>query len=121
MTIEEQILANPVLREVNGLLKSERAKEVLANQTAKGLAKYGTTVNPDNYSPSEWINHAIEEGMDMLVYYTTLKMKVHYLGLKESGLMVSYLEDEIKTIVSKIERIIKFKGILEGAIKNESK
>lgn len=44
MTIEDQILANLVLREVN---------ELLQNQTAKGIAKYGTTVNPMDHTTIE--------------------------------------------------------------------
>jgi len=67
MTIEDQILANPVLREVN---------ELLQNQTAKGLAKYGTTVNPMDYTTIEWIEHARQELMDELVYLTVLKQKM---------------------------------------------
>ncbi|MDM5231462.1 hypothetical protein [Lysinibacillus pakistanensis] len=67
MTIEDQILANPVLREVN---------ELLQNQTAKGLEKYGTTVNPMDYTTIEWIEHAIQESMDKIVYLTVLKQKL---------------------------------------------
>ncbi|WP_421927664.1 hypothetical protein [Lysinibacillus capsici] len=67
MTIEDQILANPVLREVN---------ELLQNQTAKGLAKYGKTVNPMDYTTIEWIEHARQELMDELVYLTVLKQKL---------------------------------------------
>lgn len=67
MTIDDQILANPVLREVN---------ELLQNQTAKGLAKYGTTVNPMDYTAIEWIEHARQELMDELVYLTVLKQKL---------------------------------------------
>lgn len=67
MTIEDQILANPVLREVN---------ELLQNQTAKGIAKYGTTVKPMDYTTIEWIEHARQELMDELVYLTVLKQKL---------------------------------------------
>ena len=67
MTIEDQILANPVLREVRDLLE---------NQTAKGLAKYGKTVNPMDYTTIEWIEHARQELMDELVYLTVLKQKL---------------------------------------------
>ncbi len=67
MTIEDQILANPVLREVN---------ELLQNQTAKGIAKYGTTVNPMDYTVIEWIEHARQELLDELVYLTVLKQKM---------------------------------------------
>ena len=67
MTIEEQIIANDVLREVN---------ELLELQTAKGLAKYGTTVNADDYSLEQWIDHVREEIMDTLVYLTVIKHKL---------------------------------------------
>ena len=67
MTIDEHIIANDVLREVNSLLE---------NQTAKGLAKYKTTVNPDDYTVEEWIRHAQEELIDTLVYLTVLRQKL---------------------------------------------
>lgn len=67
MSIEDEILANPVLREVQSLLEL---------QTAKGLAKYGTTVNPMDYTTIEWIEHAIQESMDKIVYLTVLKQKL---------------------------------------------
>lgn len=67
MTIDEQIIANDVLREVSGLLE---------NQTAKGLAKYKTTVNANDYSVEEWIRHAQEELIDTLVYLTVLRQKL---------------------------------------------
>lgn len=67
MSIEDEILANPVLREIQNSLEL---------QTAKGLAKYGTTVNPTDYSTIEWIEHAIQESMDKIVYLTVLKQKL---------------------------------------------
>lgn len=67
MTIDDEILSNPVLREV---------RELLQNQTAKGIAKYGTTVNPKDYTTIEWIEHARQELMDELVYLTVLKQKL---------------------------------------------
>lgn len=67
MTIEDQILANTALREIQELLK---------NQTAKGIAKYGKTVDPMDYTIIEWIEHARQELMDELVYLTVLKQKL---------------------------------------------
>lgn len=64
MTIEEHIIANDVLREVN---------ELLENQTVKGLVKYGTTINPDDYTLEQWIDHAREELVDTLVYLRVIK------------------------------------------------
>ncbi|MER2170924.1 MAG: hypothetical protein ABS938_09830 [Psychrobacillus psychrodurans] len=75
MTIEEEIIANPILREVNDLLEL---------QTAKGLAKYKTTVNADDYSEIEWIQHTQEELVDMLVYLTVLKSKLQSMEVKDT-------------------------------------
>lgn len=63
MTIEEEIIANEVLREVN---------ELLELQTAKGIAKYGHTVEPDSLSVLQWHKHHREELLDSLVYTTIL-------------------------------------------------
>lgn len=48
----------------------------LISQTNKGVEKYGETVNPDDYSTVEWIDHAIEESIDYIVYLTVLKQKI---------------------------------------------
>lgn len=63
---------NPILREVHNLLEA---------QTKKGLEKYGNTVNPNEYSTVEWIEHAQQECIDKLVYLTILKQKLQE-GLK---------------------------------------
>lgn len=48
----------------------------LITQTNKGIEKYGETVNPDSYETIEWIDHAIEESIDHIVYLTVLKEKM---------------------------------------------
>lgn len=65
--ISKFIQNNPILNEVHGLLES---------QTKKGLEKYGNTVNPNEYSTVEWIEHAQQECIDKLVYLTILKHKI---------------------------------------------
>lgn len=67
MTTEDLIIANPVLR---------ATQDVLNNQVVKGFAKYGTTVNPQDYTTQQWINHASEEAMDFVVYLQTLATKM---------------------------------------------
>lgn len=62
-----EINHNPVLKEVKTLLES---------QTAKGLEKYGNTVDPDEYTAEQWIDHALQEMVDMMVYLVTLKTKL---------------------------------------------
>lgn len=58
---------NRVLKEVYDLLTT---------QTMKGLEKYGHSVNPDEFTTVEWIDHARQEIIDMLVYLTILKLKL---------------------------------------------
>lgn len=109
MSIEDEILGNPVLREISESLESERAREVLANQTAKGLAKYGTTVNIDDYSLVEWIDHAIEEAMDMIVYYNCIIKKLIESGIKENDLIVHLFKSEFIEMMNKLEFLFNFR------------
>lgn len=67
MTIEEEIIANDILRQVNDLLEL---------QTAKGIEKYGHTVEPDSLSVLEWHKHHREELLDSLVYTTIIINKL---------------------------------------------
>lgn len=50
--------------------------DVLITQTNKGVKKYGESVNPDSLETIEWLNHAIEEHADAIVYLTVLKTKL---------------------------------------------
>lgn len=52
----------------------------LVKQTIKGVKKYGDPVRHDNLSTVEWIDHAIDESVDQIVYLTALK---HSLLSKE--------------------------------------
>ena len=46
----------------------ENVKIILDKQTQKGIAKYGTTVNSDDYTLEQWIDQKQEESADALVY-----------------------------------------------------
>lgn len=68
MNIQDEILANPILRNV---------QEKFELQTAKGLAKYGETVNPSSYSVEGWLNHLQQELIDGAVYVETVLNKLN--------------------------------------------
>ena len=51
----------------------KQVMELLEKQTAKGIKKYGTTVDPKNLDIDSWINHSCEELIDLLVYLQCLK------------------------------------------------
>lgn len=67
MNIHHEIKQNEVLSAVQDLLLA---------QTRKGLEKYGQTVQADNLSTTEWIDHASEEIVDLLVYLQVLKQRL---------------------------------------------
>ena len=47
-----------------------------------GIKKYGTTLEENNLSIEEWINHAIEEQMDNILYLTKLKNELIKKNIK---------------------------------------
>lgn len=110
MSIEDEILANTVLRELGELLQSERAKEVLIKQTAKGLAKYRKTVDINDYSLVEWFDHAIEEAMDMMVYYNCIIKKLIDSGIKENDLIVQLFKSELLEMTHKVDFLVNFRN-----------
>jgi hypothetical protein len=41
-----------------------------------GIEKYNTTLDRDDLSPIEWLNHAQDEAMDLCLYLERLKKKI---------------------------------------------
>jgi hypothetical protein len=52
---------------------SDHLKNIIDQQEAKGLTKYGQTVDDAKLTDAEWIRHAQEEIVDLLVYLEKLK------------------------------------------------
>ena len=69
----KHIQDNPILSRIEELLKA---------QTEKGVKKYGTTVQPEQLSTVQWIDHASEEIIDLLVYLQVLREKVQSDSIK---------------------------------------
>lgn len=42
-----------------------------------GIEKYGTTMDRKDLTKEDWINHAIEESMDFILYLTKLKRELN--------------------------------------------
>lgn len=85
MSITDEILANPVLREIESKFEL---------QTAKGLAKYGHTVQPNSLEIEQWASHAQEELIDNLVYLECLKARTRHF--KEN---YEYMKDILRLII----------------------
>jgi len=52
---------------------TERLCALLHERHAKGLEKYGTTLDRDDMTPCQWAQHAIEEMLDGAGYLMRLK------------------------------------------------
>ena len=48
-----------------------------------GIKKYGTTLERDDLSTEQWIDHAIEEAMDLVLYLTKLKTQLKCTPTKQ--------------------------------------
>lgn len=55
----------------------QNVEAILRKQTEKGIKKYGHTVDPDNLTAEQWIDHTMEELVDTLVYLQCLKQKLY--------------------------------------------
>lgn len=54
----------------------DRIIAIIQKQQAKGLTKYGVTVDDADLPTLQWIQHAQEELVDCLVYLEKLKCKI---------------------------------------------
>ena len=59
-------------------IENRVAAEILG-RAAKGKAKYGVTMDRQDLSPLEWLQHAKEEAMDLAVYLEKLIQEYNYM------------------------------------------
>jgi hypothetical protein len=55
-------------------------EEVIAkikSRSEEGIKKYGTTLDRKDFTTIQWIDSAIEEQMDNILYLTRLKKELH--------------------------------------------
>lgn len=67
MSIKEKIEQDKILSAI---------QEKFEAQTLKGVEKYGQTVADNDLTALEWIDHAIEEAIDHIVYLECLKVRL---------------------------------------------
>ncbi len=46
------------------------------SREGRGFLKYGTTMDREDLSLSEWVQHALEEAMDLTLYLKKIKTKL---------------------------------------------
>ena len=55
----------------------EEVIDLFRKRSEEGFKKYGTTLDRDDLSESEWIQHLQEELMDAILYLTKLKNTIN--------------------------------------------
>ena len=53
--------------------------QLMRTRADKGKQTYGTTMDRDDLSTDEWLNHAIEEALDLAIYLTKIKRELNEL------------------------------------------
>ena len=67
-------LLEPEYKQVDTVVESVLGK--YRKRSALGLDKYGTTMDRDDLSVLEWLNHAQEEAMDLTLYLEKIMNKI---------------------------------------------
>lgn len=67
MSIKQKIAQDQILSAIQAKFEA---------QTSKGVEKYGQTVAGNDLTAVEWIDHAIEEAIDHIVYLECLKARL---------------------------------------------
>jgi polyhydroxyalkanoate synthesis regulator phasin len=78
---------------------TDRLKAMLDERHAAGLAKYRTTVDRDDLTPTQWAQHAIEEMLDGAAYLMRLKDTIETLERRIEELEAKNrdLQQQLKT------------------------
>jgi hypothetical protein len=54
----------------------EQVVQKFNERSQRGIEKYGTTLDRDDLSIEEWVDHAIEESMDFILYLYKIKTEI---------------------------------------------
>ena len=53
--------------------------QLMRTRAEKGKQTYGTTMDRDDLSTDEWLDHAVEEALDLAIYLTKIKRELQEL------------------------------------------
>jgi histidinol dehydrogenase len=84
-----------------------------------GIAKYGITLDRTDYSTIDWIDAAIEEQMDNILYLTRLKQDIRAMEEKMSDMKKEVADTKAHSI--KYHRVGTGVDIYSGSTKDKPK
>lgn len=56
---------------------TNRIINLIETRADKGFQTYGVTMDRDDLTAEQWIDHAIEEALDLAIYLTKIKTTLH--------------------------------------------
>jgi len=62
----------------------QAVKDKFEQRSQTGIKKYNTTLEREDLSLEEWINHAQEEAMDLTLYLERIKAEIRDKGVQDS-------------------------------------
>ena len=87
-------------------ITTERLVGLLRDRHAKGLAKYGTTLDRTDLAPGEWAQHAIDEALDLAGYL----MRVKDWFAPEPGSTAAHHVEILRARVKELEGLVEERG-----------
>jgi len=87
-------------------ITTERLVGLLRDRHARGLAKYGTTLDREDLTPQQWAQHAIEEALDLAGYLMRLKDGF----APEPGSTAAHHVEILRDRVKELEEMVKERG-----------
>lgn len=61
----------------------EKNRQLLLDRSKVGISKYGVTVDGNNLTEKQWLQHALEEALDLANYLQKIIMTLEKQELKE--------------------------------------
>ena len=61
---------------------TNRIIELIENRADKGFYTYGVTMDRDDLTAEQWIDHAIEEALDLAIYLMKIKTTLNENNLQ---------------------------------------
>jgi len=68
---------NPMQVNLETDIVVQEVKAKFEERSQVGIKKYGTTLERNDLSTEEWIEHAIEEAMDLTLYLSVIKKRLN--------------------------------------------
>lgn len=85
----------------------EEVRQDLLDRSELGIKKYNTTLDRNDLSSSDWVQHAYEEALDLALYLKKLKKDLISLDINSYERKIELLNQVIKNQEQEIDELKK--------------